>query len=378
MNIWMFVKNNFKHDARVYKEARTLIEEGGHEVTVLALKDEDSESFQIWDGIRVIRLSIDPLPLPRIFKYSIPYLKGVMREVFKERADVYHSHDLNTLVVGYLASRFHRAKLVYDSHELWIDRNAVNEPAFDKWRSDLTEKLLIKRADVVITTNDARAKILSERYGIPLPVVVRNCPSWIGQERTRIIRDKLGLENGIKIVLYQGALAPNRGLEQLMEAVAYLENAVIVMMGYGIAEEELKARAKELGLEDKVKFLDAVPLEQLPAYTASADVGVAPIQNSCLSYYYSAPNKLFEYLHSGLPVAVSDFPEMGRIVREHQVGRLFDQTDPRSIAQAIDDILGDEEKYKQMRANALEISANIFNWEREAEKLLEVYRNFGN
>jgi len=160
-----------------------------------------------------------------------------------------------------------------------------------------------------------------------------------------------------------------------VSAARYLDNAVVVLIGDGNLKGELIRKVKEEDLEEKVKFIDAVPYEELLDYTMSADLGVHPVQNTCLSYYYSAPNKLFEYLMAGLPVAVSNFPDMRRIVENEGVGETFDPEDPKDIARVINNILNDEKKYNRRRRNALKIAKERYNWEMESEKLLKIYES---
>lgn len=131
--------------------------------------------------------------------------------------------------------------------------------------------------------------------------------------------------------------------------------------------------AESANLQERTFFIDEVSPEEILSYTSSADVGISPIENTCLSYYYCLPNKLFEYLMAGLPVAVSDFPEMAKIVKEYEVGEVFDPEDPQDIARAINAILRDEKKYQQYKENAKKAS-EVFNWENESKRLVNLYK----
>lgn len=105
-------------------------------------------------------------------------------------------------------------------------------------------------------------------------------------------------------------------------------------------------------------------------------MGVAPIKNAGLSYYYCSPNKVFECIAAGLPVAASNFPDLKQIVEGHKLGVTLDPASPRDIARAIDYVLSDKDRYEEMRRNALE-AAKIFNWENESRKLLALYEGLG-
>ena len=132
-----------------------------------------------------------------------------------------------------------------------------------------------------------------------------------------------------------------------------------------------RARARS-GDSLRIYLPGMIPLADPPSYIASSDLEMVLIQDICLSYRLSLPNKLFEYLHAGLPVTCSDLPEMARVVREYQVGELTDPEDPASIAHCIQSILGDPVRYTQMKANARKATEN-FNWQIESTKLIALY-----
>ena len=179
--------------------------------------------------------------------------------------------------------------------------------------------------------------------------------------------------SGKKMAIFIGALTRNRGLEQLIESAQYLREAEVVIVGDGLLRRSLEEKVREMRLGDRVRFAGWIPQRDLLAYVASADVGVEPTQDNCLSYRYALGNKTFEYLMAGLPVAVSDQPHRRQIVERYGVGEVFDEKDPRSIAQAIDSIVSDEERYREMRHRARLAAREEFNWEVQAKKLVEAY-----
>src|SRR5262249_32945382 len=144
-----------------------------------------------------------------------------------------------------------------------------------------------------------------------------------------------------------------RGLENLIAAMALLPECSLVLMGYGQAQykESLKACASAARVADRVHYFGPVPSEEVAAHLSHADVGLAPIQNACLSYYYCSPNKVFEYIAGGIPVAASDFPELRRVVEGYGIGRTFDPEDPSQIARAIREILADPAEYARLKGN---------------------------
>lgn len=378
MRICMTVLNNFRHDARVRREARALAS-AGHEVLVLALEAPDLPDRESMAGFDVRRIPIRSRSLPNCGPVRlIQYLEHLIRTLLAAlawRADVYHAHNANTLLIARLAAGLRRARLVYDAHELETERNwgSSNLSPLVRRLWTLPERLFIQRADAVITVCDSIADQLERSYAVEPPWVLRNMPRHQGFSRSVDVRAQIGLEQDKSLVLYQGGIKANRGIEQMIEAMTLLDEAVLVLLGAGPMLEPMRAQVDERSLTDRVFFLGHIALANLPAYTASADLGLALIQNACLSYYYSLPNKLFEYIHAGLPVVISDFPEMARVVRKYELGELVDPSDPVEIAAAIQRILADPDYYRLLQENAAKASA-VLSWDREARKLVRLYR----
>jgi glycosyltransferase involved in cell wall biosynthesis len=237
----------------------------------------------------------------------------------------------------------------------------------------LPERLVIGRADAVITVCDSIADELAKRYHIIRPHVVRNVPEYQPVWQPVDLHKRLNIADDVPLVIYQGAVTANRGLEQLIDAMVLLDRIAFIVLGDGPLLGFIRRLVYQRDLDNRVHLLGRVPLADLPSYTAGADIGVSLIQNACLSYYYCLPNKLFEYLHAGLPVVVSNFPEMGRVVRQFNVGELANPADPAEIAAAIRRILDDPACYGRRGLNARTAAAH-FTWALEARQLLQVYR----
>jgi glycogen(starch) synthase len=255
-------------------------------------------------------------------------------------------------------------KVVYDSHELWPDMMLVPESV--KAIARAVERLLIKQTDLVMTVNEFIAEELALRYSLKRPPqVVYNCPKAdlpITRRRER---------TGPKIALYQGQFTPDRGLDILVKATDYLLPDVrVVLRGLGIIERELKALS--VGRRN-VQFEDPVKMGKLVSVASEADVGIIPYLPTNLNNYLASPNKLFEYIQAGLPVAASNTPFMRKVILDNDIGVLFDSQDPRSIANALNSVTR-EDVLRRQRANLLP-AAKKYNWENESKKLLNAYES---
>jgi glycosyltransferase involved in cell wall biosynthesis len=376
----MMVTNPVTHDARVINEASVLAS-NNYQVTLLGTKDDGSRSEEYLQGFQIKRLArgIGGSKVLDKFIFTFKFTLAAIRE----KADIYHANDLSTLLECYLAARIRRAGIIYDSHELYY---STISRGFGGWIYSQIEKLLIQRVDAVITVNTYIAQFLEKHYRLEKPVfVLMNCPPLkplleaglpgdpppcLGQMRAAKSKNK-------KIVLYQGLIHPERCLEQLIEAMTFLpENYCLFILGDGDNLTELKALAAKLNLDERVFFAGLIRVEQLSACTVLADVGITLNEGKLLTQYYASPNKLFQYIHAGIPVVARNFPLLKEVVETYEIGLLLNGIDPQEISFAIKSILEDEPRYLRMKANTL-LAKERFNWENESRVLLKVYAQTG-
>ncbi len=272
--------------------------------------------------------------------------------------------DLNTLLTGVIYKFTHGAKLVYDTHELWTEMFDYNPT----WMNKLTrayEKFLIKHADEVITVNQSIAEELVKRYNIKPPYVVLNCPEY--QPVSNMYNP------GNFNVIYQGRYTKDRGLEEFILASKFLPPNIRVFLrgfdGYGGGyEEDLIAFADKN--EANVTFLNPVTMTEMVTSLSGFNIGVVPYKPVSLNNYYATPNKIFEYLMAGMPVVVSDLPELRKVAIGHGTGCTFDPDSPRGMADAI---ICATNNYKQYSHNAYCVSRKIYNWEEQSKILISAY-----
>ncbi|MCS7083047.1 MAG: glycosyltransferase [Bacteroidetes bacterium] len=289
-------------------------------------------------------------------------------------AELYQALDLYSLPACAWAADRWGAALTYDARELYPDVAAtVGRPwvrAF--WRA--LEARYIRRAHWVFTVSEGIAELLALRYEIPKPLVVRNVPAYRPVPPSRRLRERLRLPSEAFLFLHQGHMQRGRGLERLLVAFgrANLADAHLVLLGEGPLRGPLQERVRRLGLSGRVWFLDPVAPAELLAYTASADVGVSLLEDTCLNHRYALPNKLFEYLMAGLPVLASDLPEIRAIVAGFDVGLLVDPRDPEMLREAIERMRTDDAARRRWRERTRAVF-DVYRWEFEARLLQSVY-----
>jgi len=365
------------HDSRVLREAST-VTGLGYEVEILSAEygrsggppspcvDALGTAVRT-RGIRVGRRKAGKL---RFLKFYI----GAIPKVLRIRAAIYHAQDLYSLPVAWLGAKRHGRPLIYDSHEYYLGTAALSRRRLERSIWWFVERMFIGRADEVITVCDTIADRLREQYGIRRPRVLRNVPMHRAPKRTAHLRKILSLDPETSILLYQGIIERGRGLFRTLDALTKLEGCHFVALGDGSLREEITAYARRLGLSARVAFLAPVAPEQLMEYTASADVGLCLIENAGFSYYHSLPNKLFEYMMAGVPVIASDFPEIGRVVRESGSGLTVNPEDHIEIAQAVKRLTQDRAFRETCTRGALRATADRYNWDRESRVLADIYR----
>ena len=327
----------------------------------------------IYSVVKQVALTIhQPVCLLDYFYHAYQFAKN-------NASEIYHAHDLSTLPLAYLLAFSFRAKFIYDSHEFFLERNTKRKISFiEKSILSFLEGFLMRKASANITVNESIANALSARYGVTTPTIIMNIPSRENFQlvsSNKNLREILKIDSKSSILLYSGLRTFNRGLENLIESLLYLPNSHLVLMGYGSPnyESSLHLLISELKLKDRVSFFGPVPTDEVIIYASSADLGVAPIENTCLSYYYCSPNKLFEYVIAGIPVIASNFPEMKKIILKYDIGETFDPSSPKDIAKVA--------KRALHRFSTFNISETItakvmeeYNWENESLKLICLYQ----
>lgn len=383
----MLVWNTFLNDARVFNEAQTLAQ-AGYTVTVNALAapgvTEEFERLAAGFAVRrfgarhgssqlAAKKSRGKSSFPGLLLLALSRLGtqlGMLVSVCRARPDVVHAHDVNMLPLAWLAARWCRAALVYDAHEISTHREGYRSiRPLVAW----LERKIMPRASGTITTTDARSRFFARAYKVPRPLVLQNRPRHYCAQGSDRIRTDLGWDLQWPVLIYQGGQQPGRGLSLLVQAMAQVPEAYLVMVGGGPLHSALCAQASELGLEQRVRFVPTVPLADLPRYTAAADIGVQPIENTCLNHYTTDSNKLFEYVQAGLPVVASDLPEIRRIVRQHDLGLLVPAGNGEALAEALRRMVADV-RLRQHHAQRARSAAAELSWEEQEHLLIDLYR----
>ena len=363
------VINDLSTDQRVDKVCTTLMK-CGYEVLLVGRRKKDSLTLtpRLYKTERM-----NLLFEKEIFFYAEYNFRLLFLLLFR-KVDFLVSNDLDTLLPNYIVSKLKKIPLVYDSHEYFTGVPELEHNHFARKVWEKIEKYIFPKLKHVFTVNQSIAKIYQKQYNVDVKVV-RNIPQ---QREITVVKTKeeLGLPSDKKILIYQGAgINIDRGAEELVRSMQYIDNSVLLIVGSGDIIETLKKDVIDLNLTHKVIFINKLPYGELFNYTANADLGFTLDKDSNINYRFSLPNKIFDYIHAGIPILASDLVEVRNIIEEYKVGEIIQSHEPHDIADKINSMLVNTDKLKQYRENAAK-TATILCWETEAQELIKVYMKY--
>lgn len=363
------VTNDLATDQRVQKVAQTLLNMG----------------FEVMLVGRLLKGSL-PVSHFKHHRMKLFFNKGVafyaefhlrlFLFLLFNKADVLVANDLDTLLPNFLISKIKGLPLVYDSHEYYTEVPELQDNPTKKkiWLS--VEQFIFPKLKKVFTVNESIANIYEEKYKVKVNVL-RNVPrkSNLQLESKAALRKQLNLPLEKKIIIMQGSgINVSRGGEEAVQAMQFVENTLLYIIGAGDAIPLLKELVLNLKLQEKVIFIAKLPYRELLNYTACADAGLTLDKDNNLNYRYSLPNKLFDYFACGLPVIASQLVEIEKIYNQFPFGVLVPEVTAKSVAAAIQNIDTNASYYKDWLLNIKKASEELC-WENE-EKIIEtVYRD---
>lgn len=288
------------------------------------------------------------------------------------RSNVLVSNDLDTLLANYAASKFKPlSKLVYDSHEYFTEvPELVNRKKIQQiWEG--IESWIFPKLKSIYTVNNSISNLYSEKYKKEVKVIRNSSPLW--KPNNLLSKQELGIPEKKKIIILQGAgINIDRGAEEAVNAMSFLNDVVLLIVGDGDVVSKLKQTVKEDKLEDKVQFFGKKPYSEMMNYTFHADLGLTLDKPTNLNYRYSLPNKVFDYIHAGTPILATDLIEISTIIHQYNIGKIVTDLSPENLAREIQDVLSNETRLAELKENCLK-AKEIENWENETLILAEIY-----
>lgn len=353
------VINDLSGDQRLHRICSTL-SEAGYAVTLVGRKLPDSKKL----SQRPYQTHRFRLPVHTGKWFYLIYTLRLFFWLLGQKADIITANDLDTLLACYFAAKIKRVKLLYDSHELFTEvPELINRPSTRQiWV--MLEKWLVPKLDMAYTVNGSLANIFTEQYQTSFKVI-RNVPfQREGSPRIHLPT----------VLLYQGALNLGRGIDLMIDAMNFLPDYQLWIVGRGDVEEELKKQAESIP-DGRVVFHGFKPLEELAELTKQAGLGFSLEEDRGANYHYASPNKVYDYLQARMPVIVSDLPEMASLIETWRCGKILPLSErtPERLAELVREMFDSQLILEEYSRNA-DLAARELIWERETELLLDLYQ----
>lgn len=362
------VINNYQGDQRVQKQIRSL-RKFGFETEVIATDLRGNPKLDFDYPVQIIRLSNQD-GMRMYLEFNRKLFGRLMRTV--KKGDILLANDVDSLLPNYLVSKIRKAPIVFDSHEIFSELPSLTGRKFKKKIWKMLESSLIPKMKHFYTVSEGYADWFEKEYG-NRPEIIMNVPDIQTENNNRLQIELPETKENQKLLIYQGAINISRGIDKMILAMEKIENAQLWIIGNGLKKEEYQKLTSEKGLDSKVIFIGAVPPDQLKLITPKADLGLSLEEDLGISYRYALPNKIFDYMHAGVPVLGTDLPDIKRTIENYKIGRTILDHTPEHIAKMANEMLTEE---KEIYSENLKKAALVFNWSNEEKKLEKIFSVF--
>jgi glycosyltransferase involved in cell wall biosynthesis len=366
MQVVVTVSNDLCTDQRVQKVCKSIIDRG-HSVMLIGRLLPASLPLNLPYKTKRFKLWFNTGPL-----FYINLNLRLFIFLLFTRCDAIHSNDLDTLLPSWLVAGMCRKMLVYDTHEYFTGVPELQKRPLVRGVWTFIEGLIFPKLKRVITVNDSIADLYQNRYGNTEIQVIRNIPNAeisivSNQEFSTVFPP-----GKFRIILQGNGINVDRGGEEAIEMMKWLDRAVLIIAGNGDVIQQLKENVISEKLEDRVIFMPRMPYNELLGLTQLCDLGLTLDKDTNINYRFSLPNKLFDYLRAGIPVLASDLTEVRKIVETYHTGWIVEKVDPQLMANQINEFIDNPDVYLKVKTNLTEASKQL-SWEKECQVLDKWY-----
>jgi glycosyltransferase involved in cell wall biosynthesis len=395
----MLLSNGYEPDRRVQKEAHTLAA-AGYRVTVIAWDRECrlpvhateqapaplAAALTAWSD----QLAGEPCPVS-IVRVQVPAGYGTGRQLLRKmplfwwralselrriRPAVVHAHDLDTLPLACCYGWLADVPVIFDAHEFFPGMVQASIGERLSRTLEIVERALVPRVAAVLTIGTrladhyramgARVEIVHNSH--PLPD--QDTLDMMGQAKRR----SLGVPEDALLVVYIGMLTPDRLISPVLEAVAGLDNAWLVVGGTGPQQAVVQTAAANC---DRIRVLGWVPPDEVLAMVAAGDVVYYGLDARSPNSPYFMPNLAFHALAAGRPLLVTPVGEIAEVVRQTGCGIVLEAATGAAAQRALERFV-DVTYRVTLGQQARYICQEQYNWSFSAAHLLALYRRVSN
>lgn len=374
MNILHLTHTDVRVDSRILKELSALDDAKKYTLHAIGVAEHgaeggvDTRHRAIVVSIRLFFRSIRWLPkaLRHVLIYCEMFLRILVKGI-SVRPELIHCHDTPLLPVAVLLAWLFNGKVIYDAHELESNKNG--QSVLISRATFYIEKALWGRVDGFVTVSRSILVWYQSQLSQRDSTIVLNSPlieakTYCSQQHSRYFHELYKIPDKCLVFVYLGLFVHGRGIEKLLQTFASPDViSHIVFVGRGALGEMIEKHAR---INSRVHIHEAVPHDQVVTLVSTADYGLCLVENVSLSYYYSLPNKLFEYAFAGVPILASDFPDMKELIERFDLGTVT-ANDEDSIRLSV-------LRLQSMERKRINKDLSSLGWEAQAEKLRALYR----
>jgi glycosyltransferase involved in cell wall biosynthesis len=361
--ITISVINDLVTDQRVLRMAGTLAGEGYYIFLIGRKPDIGSPEPETNLTYHRFRLLFNRGPL----FYAVYNIRLFWFLLFTRRPDLLMAVDLDTLPANYLVSRIRRIPLLYDSHEYFTEVPELIDRPFVRNVWERIERRIVPKLKTAIAVSESISRVYTEKYGTEF-ITIRNFPLRSAPQQFPGFNESYTAKYKI---IYQGALNTGRGLELMIEAMNYIDDTILFIVGEGDIMGELQRKVHSMNLPERIFIPGRIMPTKLKKLTAQCNLGISLEEDIGLNYRLALPNKIFDYIQAEIPVLCSDLPEMAALVRKYKIGEVCISREAEKLAGQITGMMKDTERKESWKRNLKKAAAELC-WENEEEKLIAI------
>ncbi|MBU0474990.1 MAG: glycosyltransferase family 4 protein [Bacteroidetes bacterium] len=350
-----------RYDTRIFsKECSYLKNKFGYNISLLVA---DGNGNEVTNNIRIYDIGASANKFKR---YSTTLFKTFLF-IRKLDISVIHIHDPELIFISYFLKKIGKIKVIYDVHEDF-HLAMIDRPYLNKFLRNIIattfmvfENYISKQFDFIITATPSINKRFKK---LNRSATINNYPI-INELNSSKIRKKQ------QQICYLGSIDLNRGIAEVVDSLTMV-NGQLKLAGFF---DPISVRNKLIERKgwEKVHELGIINRDEAASLFSESIAGICtfhPLSN----HINSQPNKIFEYMSSGLPVIISNFPIWEKIIEKYNCGISVNPLDPKSISDGINYLLNNHEIAYNLGQNGLKAIKNELNWDKEVEKLNTIYK----
>lgn len=291
-------------------------------------------------------------------------------------ADLYIAHCLAALPAVAIAAQKHNAKFGFDAEDFHVGELVkIPENNLEIVIRDYIERTLLPQCCYLTASSPMIAEAYRNRYGVSIEPVLNVFPLSEAPVKLKEFANK----EPFSLYWFSQTIGGNRGLESIVEAMAQMKTSVelhlrgIPATGYA---DVLTQLAHELGVGDRLHFLPSAPPADMAQLAACYHLGLSIEPGRDTNNNVCLGNKIFTYLLAGLPILMSDTPAQKELsLQLGEAALVVNIHNPKCLALALDIWFTDSLQLEKSRTKAWALGREVYNWETEQYKLLDIVQN---